>query len=311
LIRQRNVALIVLCSLLTAGCSVKRFAVNRVGDALSSGGSNYESDDDVQLVGSALPFGLKLIESLLAESPRHKGLLLTACQGFATYSYLFVKQDADRLADHDLAASAKQQTRARRLFLRGHRYGYRGLEVIHPGIGQQMTTDPKGAAAWVRKKQDVPLLYWNAVALGLAISVSKSDAGMIARLPEVEALIGRAIELDESWQEGTLHEFEVTFAGAKPGSTDYARIEKHFQRAAELSGGRHAGLYVAYAEAVAVPKQDRASFESLLRKALAIDPYQYESSRLPNLVARERAEWLLGRTDELILSSETAEEKAQ
>jgi predicted anti-sigma-YlaC factor YlaD len=306
--KQRSIGLIVLFGLLSAGCSVKRFAVNRVGDALASGGSNYESDDDVQLVGSALPFGLKLIESLLAESPRHKGLLMTACQGFSTYSYLYVKQDADRLADQDLAASQKQQARARRLFLRGHRYGYRGLEVIHPGISQQITTDPNGAVAWVRKKQDVPLLYWNAVALGLAISVSKSDAGMIARLPEVEALIGRALELDESWQEGTLHEFEVTFAGAKPGSTDFGRIEKHFQRALELSQGKHAGLYVAYAEAVSVPKQDRASFQSLLQKALAVDPDQYESSRLPNLVARERAEWLLGRIDELILSSEITEE---
>jgi predicted anti-sigma-YlaC factor YlaD len=307
----RYLAPLVLLSLFAAGCSVKRFAINRVGDALASGGSTYESDDDVPLVGAALPFGLKLVETMLAESPRHKGLLMTACQGFATYSYLYVKQEADRLADRDLAASQKQQTRARRLFLRAHRYGYRGLEVIHPGIGAQMTADPKGAAAWVRKKEDVGLLYWNAVALGLAISVSKSDAGMIARLPEVDALIGRAIELDESWQQGTLHEFEVTFAGARPGSTDYARIEKHFERALALSKGQHAGLYVAYAEAVAIPKQDRASFESLLRKALAVDPDQQESSRLPNLVARDRAEWLLGRMDELILPTEATEEKTQ
>ncbi|MFB3777797.1 MAG: TRAP transporter TatT component family protein [Bryobacteraceae bacterium] len=311
MIRRPSIGLVVLLGLFSTGCSVKRFAVNRVGDALASGGSTYESDDDVQLVGSALPFGLKLVESLLAESPRHKGLLLTACQGFATYSYLYVKQDADRLADRDLTAAEKQQARARRLFLRAHRYGYRALETVRAGIGQQMTTDPKGAVLWLKKKSDVPLLYWNAVALGLAISVSKSDAGMIARLPEVEALIGRAMELDESWQQGTLHEFEVTFAGAKPGTTDFARIEKHFQRALELSRGNHAGLYVSYAEAVSIPKQDRPGFEALLQKALAVDPFEHESSRLANLVARDRAEWLLGRIDELILSTETTEQETQ
>jgi hypothetical protein len=32
----------------------------------------YESDDDIQLVGDALPYRLKLIESLLAESPDHR-----------------------------------------------------------------------------------------------------------------------------------------------------------------------------------------------------------------------------------------------
>jgi hypothetical protein len=73
------VAALILSS---AGCSVKRIAVNKLGDALSSGGSSYESDDDPDLVADALPFSLKLIESLLAESPQHKGLLLAAASGF-------------------------------------------------------------------------------------------------------------------------------------------------------------------------------------------------------------------------------------
>jgi len=48
------------------GCSLRRFAVNRIGDALAAGGSTFESDEDLELVGDALPFGLKLTESLLA-----------------------------------------------------------------------------------------------------------------------------------------------------------------------------------------------------------------------------------------------------
>jgi hypothetical protein len=40
---------------------------------LASGGSTYASDDAPDLVGEALPFGLKLIESLLVESPNTKG----------------------------------------------------------------------------------------------------------------------------------------------------------------------------------------------------------------------------------------------
>ena len=67
--------LLVMLVILGSGCSVRRYAINKIGDALASGGSTYESDDDIQLVGDALPFGLKLIESLLAESPNHQGLL--------------------------------------------------------------------------------------------------------------------------------------------------------------------------------------------------------------------------------------------
>lgn len=90
--------LITTCCLLAAGCgcSIKRMAVNKFGDALASGGSTYESDDDPELVASAVPFGLKLMESLLAESPKHPGLLLAASSGFTEYAYAFVGQQADR-----------------------------------------------------------------------------------------------------------------------------------------------------------------------------------------------------------------------
>ncbi|MGQ9635308.1 MAG: TRAP transporter TatT component family protein [Bryobacteraceae bacterium] len=283
------------------GCSVRRFAVNRVGDALASGGSTYASDDDLQLVGDALPFGLKLIESLLAESPRHRRLLQAACEGFTSYTYLYVHRRADELAGTDLEAAGRLRTRARRLYLRAHRYGLRAMEVGHPGIGQRLVADPKAAAAGIRKRSEVPILYWTAASLGLAISVSKNDAAMLARLPEVEALLERALELEESWQEGTLHEFAVVFAGARPGQPDYPRVEKHYRRALELSQGKRAGLFVSYAEASAIPRQDRQAFESLLKQALAVDPDAYEAGRLQNIAARERAAWLLEHADEFIL----------
>src|SRR6185503_744090 len=107
---------------LGAGCSIKKMAVNKLGDALAGGGTTFASDDDPELVKAALPFSLKLIESLLAESPRHRGLLLAACSGFTQYSYAFVNQDADEMEESDLAAADALQTRARRLYLRARGY---------------------------------------------------------------------------------------------------------------------------------------------------------------------------------------------
>lgn len=68
---RRLLVCLSLLSILTAGsgCSLRTYAINTVGDALASGNSVYETDDDIELVGSALPFGLKLTESLLAQSP--------------------------------------------------------------------------------------------------------------------------------------------------------------------------------------------------------------------------------------------------
>ncbi len=301
----RTVLATCLAAVLLSGCSVRRWAISKVGDALASGGSTYESDEDLQLVGDALPFGLKLIESLLAQTPQHRGLLLAACQGFTSYSYIYVDNEADMVAQQDLARAGEMRTRARRLYLRAHRYGLRGLSGAYPGIADRLITDPKGAVAPVKKK-DVPLLYWTAAALGSAISVSLNDATLLARLPEVDALVERALALDESWSGGAIHDFQILFAGARPGGPDFGRIQTHFDRALTLSQGKRPGLFVAYAEAVALRKQNRAEFRSMLEKALAIDAAGNEQGRLANLLAQRRGRRLLDRVDELILEAETA-----
>jgi predicted anti-sigma-YlaC factor YlaD len=298
---------LLLLMFLSTSCSIRRFAVNKIGDALASGGDTYSSDDDLILVGEALPFGLKLMEGLLAESPKHRGLLITACEGFTTYAYIYVQHKADTGAEQDLTQAREMRTRARRLYLRARAYGLRRLEASYEGIAERIKRDPRAALSVIKKK-DVPALYWNAAALGLGISVSKNDAEMLAHLPEVEALLERALELDENWNEGALHAFQVTLASAKPGQPDYQKLRKHFDRALDLSGGNQAGLYVAYAEAVSINKQDRSEFVSLLNKALAIDPDQHKEVRLANIVAQQRAHWLLKRVDDLILDSTSVSE---
>ena len=97
-----------------SGCSIKRMAVNKVGDALAGSGTTFASDDDPELVKAAVPFSLKLMESLLSESPRHEGLLLATSSGFTEYAYAFVQEDADETEDKDLAAAEEMRGRARR-----------------------------------------------------------------------------------------------------------------------------------------------------------------------------------------------------
>ena len=146
---------------LAPGCSIKKFAINKLGDALSGSGTAFASDDDPELIKSAVPFSLKLIESLLAESPKHEGLLLAACSGFTQYSYAFVKQEADEKEDADLPAADAARARAKKLFLRARGYGLRGLELRHAGFEAALRRNPKEAVVTAAKR-DVPLLFWAA-----------------------------------------------------------------------------------------------------------------------------------------------------
>lgn len=302
--RRPAVAAAAALCLLGAGCSVRQLAVDAIGSGLASGPSVYETDDDIRLVGEALPFGIKFVESLLAQSPGNRGLLLSASRGYLLYAYAYVQPEAERLIDSDLERARAVERRAHRLYLRAHDYALRGIEVDYPGFRQALTKAPSRAVSVVgcaACSEEAAFLYTSAASLAAAIGSAKQDAAMLARIPEVDALLERALALDESWNGGALHEFAVTWYASRPGMQDRARIERHYARALELSAGRRAGPYVAYAEGVAVAEQDRDKFEASLARALAVDPDADPDSRLLNALAQRRAQWLLGRTRELFL----------
>lgn len=300
---MRFTVMILCCALLFSGCSIRKLALKKVGDALANSGITFASDDDPVLIKDAAPFSLKLMESILAETPGHRGLLLAASRGFTQYAYAFVQQEAEERETGDLVAADALRVRARRLYLRARDYGLRGLECKHKGFAAALRESPKAAVARVTSASDVPLLYWTAAAWGSAISLSKDNPDLVADQILVEALIDRALELDEVFESGALHSFLVTYEWSRQGAAGGAaeRSRRHFSRAMDLSGGKLAAPLVALAENVSVAAQDRKEFETLLRRALEIDPDAKPEWRLENLVMQRRARWLLARAGQLFV----------
>jgi len=297
-------AALAAIGILAGGCSFRGLALDTIGDMLSEGGAAFTDDDDIELIGEALPFSLKLTDSLLRDSPDHRGLLRSAAEGYVLYSYAYVQFPAEQEALEDLDRARYLRSRARKLYFRAFDYAIRGLEIDQPGLGDAMKADPARALERIGNdgRDEVPFLYWAASALGLAISVSKDDPAMLARLTEVEAMLQRALAINDSYDQGALHEFAVILAGSLPHLFDRRIVDRHYQRALALSEGKRASLYLAYAMAVPLRAQDRAAFEGLIEKALAVEPDAVEGQRLRNTIAQSRARWLLSRMDELFLS---------
>jgi predicted anti-sigma-YlaC factor YlaD len=302
--RRRRLWWVAVLALAVAssGCSVRRFAINRLGDSLAKSGTTFASDNDPEFVGQAVPFSLKLIEGLLAESPKHRGLLFAAASGFAQYSYVYVQQSSEEIESDDVAKANGLSARARNLYLRARDYGLRGLETKHRSFAVQLREDPK-AAVQTMNAGDVPLMYWTAVAWGAAISVAKDRAYLVAEQPQVEALIDRAYQLRPGYDHGAIDQFLISYESARQGvKGDFAaRSKMHFDRAVALTNGQMASPFVAYAETVSVQKQNRAEFETLLKQALGVNPDSRPEWRLSNLVMQRRARWLLSREDALFL----------
>jgi predicted anti-sigma-YlaC factor YlaD len=262
----------------------------------------YASDDDPDLVRDALPFALKTLETLLAERPDHAGLLISTSRGFTQYAYAFVEADAERLEIDDYHAAKAMRDRAVRLYLRARDYGLRALELEAPGITERLRTEPDAAVEVFDRAEQVDGLFWAAAAWGSAISAGLDRPELVADIDAVRAMTRRALELDDTYERGTIHTVMIgleSLPEAMGGSPERAR--EHFERAVELSGNAQAAPYVTFAASTAVPAQDREEFVRLLEAALAIDPDASPADRLANRISQRRARWLLEQVDDLFL----------
>jgi predicted anti-sigma-YlaC factor YlaD len=299
---RHKFTLTLICLLSLQACAIKQLAISKLGDTLAEGGGVYASDNDIEFVGDALPFTLKTIEGLLAEVPEHEGLLLTAASGFTQYSYVYVDFEAleHELSDPQKAHELKQ--RAKNLYLRGHSYALRSLELKQEHFITGLRSKPDLTLS-AFASEDVPSLYWFSLSWAAAIAADKSDMEMVADLNLIEPVVRRCLELDESFNQGALHEFMIAYQGGRSvlqgGGADKAR--HHFEQAMALSTNTSITPLVSLAETVSVTEQNREEFVSLLNLALSYNVNTHMQTRLANLVAQRRARLLLTRIDSYFL----------
>jgi predicted anti-sigma-YlaC factor YlaD len=283
-----------------SGCSIKKMAINTVGNALAESGSNFAADEDPELIAGALPFGLKTIEGLLASSPKHKGLLFASCSGFTQYAYAFVQQEADFVEAQDLQKATAMRARAKKLYLRAVGYGMRAFDVEFPGFSEQIRKDPDAALAKMTRKH-VPLLYYTGAAWAAAFAIDVADSSLSVNQTAIEKMMRRALALDEAWGDGSLHDFFMSWEAAHASAGgSMAKAREHYARTKELSAGKRVSPLVSYAESILVTEQKKKEFEQVLNEALAIDIEKAPpEQRLANVIAQRRARWLLSKIDEL------------
>jgi predicted anti-sigma-YlaC factor YlaD len=293
------VRLIFVLLLAALACSPKRYALTQVAEAVSSSGEGgaFARDDDPELVRDAVPFALKTMESLADQLPDDVELRLGLARGFTQYGFAFVQQPAE-LGPPDQAA--EHLARARKLYLRARAYGLEGLKLAHGVTEEELRKSPAKAVARFQK-EDVPLLYWTFVPWAAAIAANKRDLELVGDVPVVAAMLDRALALDESFDQGALHEFAITFDPARPEGTSPQAQEAHFDRAQKLAQGEKISALVTYAQAVSGPAQKKAEYESLLKEAASYDVDQPKArkNRLANVLAQRRAVYLLKHEDDV------------
>jgi predicted anti-sigma-YlaC factor YlaD len=272
-----------------------------VADALTGEGSSdvFTGDSDPKLVGDALPFAIKMYESLLSANPKHQGLLNTTGSLFVMYANAYVQGPAEQMPSSMFEQRQAEKERAKRLYLRGLAYLYRGLDNKYPGFSGSYQEGTLPTFLAKMKKDDIPALYWSAAAGLSAYSLNPFDMELGVRIREFYSLVERAYALDPDYNSGALDDFLLLFHASVPETMggDKTKVDVHYNRALQKSKGLSAGTYVSYAQVVSIPAQDYGKFKELLELALAIDPNIEPSTRLVNVMAQQKARYLLDSAD--------------
>jgi predicted anti-sigma-YlaC factor YlaD len=290
------------------GCSVKKTTVNLVAGSLAKdgGGSVFSGDDDPQLIGEALPFTIKLYESLVATSPNNPQLLLATGVALATYAYAYVQMPAEQLSYSDLETKQEMLERAKRLYLRARDNCLRAIAIRHHRFKWALDSNDIQLALKGIGIKDTTYLYWAGLSWMGAITADKADVELAMSMPKAVAMLQKVLDVKESFGDGAVHEFFISYYGSLPaamgGSEEKARA--HFESAVKFSKGLKLGPYLALATTVCVKKQAKAEFISLLDTALHINVNKNTTNRLSNILSQQKAHWLLEHVDDFFLPAE-------
>lgn len=304
-------ALLLLSMALLSSCSINKLAVRAVAGMLGGGGDStvFTGEDDPELVGDALPFALKVYESLLASDPTNAELCLSTGSAFLMYSFAFVQAPAELLPELQVEEQIAAKARAKKLFVRAREYVLRGIELRHKGFRAELDKGRTAAALAMLKPADIDYLYWAGAAWLAAFSVDPFDMTLLVTVPVPQAMLEQVLAWDDGYSKGAVHDLFVSFYASVPaelgGSEERAR--RHFSRAVELSKGLSLGPYLSLASSVSVKNQDVEEFRRLLETALAIDVNADPSGRLQNVISQRKARWLLDHVGDFFLDAEAVQ----
>ena len=289
-----------------AACgTIKKAALNNVATTLSQTGDVFTRDDDPELVRDALPFALKLYESLLESVPKNQDLLVATCSAFTRVRRTRSSRPTRTSSARRTTTSRKRcNERALKLYLRAKGYCMRAMEVRFPGIAtKQLMLNPAPSLAKATKK-DVPLLYWTAASWGAAISLGVDKPELVDRHADgprarrTRARARRDVEQRRDPRDDDLARQPARGARRQPGARARSTSRARSRSRKVTSPGP---VRRARARRLGAGAGSRGVRRSCSTQALAIDPEKDPSNRLVTLITQRRAQALLDQVDTMFI----------
>ncbi len=244
---------------LLQACSLSRVAVRGVTPALDNFVEALFAEPDLDLARSAMETDLHLIDGLRRTHDQDR---LRELQAMASTGYALVY------------CEGTDNVRAGRLYLRARDLG---LALLG---SDPFALEEEAFQTWLAGcgKKELPALFWTAFPYGAWMNLNLDSQEAIFRLPRVEAMVRRCLELDESYFYGAGHLFLGALDCTRPRFVggDPEKGRQRFQTAARLDGPHFLLPLFFEARHYCTASLDEERFDAIMA-VLDEDPAPYQS----------------------------------
>lgn len=243
---------------------------------------NLQQQTDINLVCEGSPAYLLMIDSMLVSSPDNHDLQLAGAQSYSAYATAL--EECGGSDDQRIATIAEKAKLYGLMLLRRHLSLKNGLD--YGELDRQLAK---------LSQSDVPDVFWGTYGWLTWVQNKKDSPEAIADITIIEKIMARLLEIDESYQGGSIHLFFGSYYAAKPamlgGRPDLSKI--HFEKALLLSKRRFLLTQTTYAETLARTTLDQNLHDLLLEEVLQFPLDSAPEFGLSNQIAVNRAKRML------------------
>lgn len=273
-------------SLLLTTVSCSSIVSNVTGNLADNLSLAIINQEDPQIVRDGAPAYLLLLDSLIESDPRNPEMLSSAAKLYASYGGIFVDD----------------KVRAKRLTSKALRYSNEALCISNQMtcLWNEQAFDEYLKTLATIKKYDANLLLNHAISSLAYTRAHSTDWNAIARLPHIQAILERYIEIAPSSEMlDTVYTYLGILSTLRPPALggDFEQGQDYFEMAIEISSGKNLSAKVEYANGYAKPLYDRELHDKLLSEVLLANPI-VKGYTLTNILAQEEAVLLMESADD-------------
>jgi len=263
--------------------------------------ARIQGEGDLAVVEATLEGNIGTLENL--SKIGSKNLIVKTARAYSSYAgFIEDKMEEAEIAG-DYETAEDMRARAIDLYIRSEEYALKALAKSDKTFSEVRTVDLAALEKSLQKlkKKDIEPLFWTAYSIARGISLQKDDPMQVIDLARVELMMGRVLELDETFYFGSAHLFYSVYYGDRAVSIggDPEKAKEHIAHVDRINNGKFLMSKFYLARYYAYPKQDVRLFKQSLQEVLDAPADIYPGEEAATSLAKARAKRLLDQVDDL------------